>query len=484
MTKAIWWVRRDLRLTDNPALHTAITNADEVIPLLILDERLIYSPYASEKRTAFYIANLHMLDQALHERGSKLVVRTGHPYQVLTKLVQQEGISAIYAQQDYSPFAIRRDNEIAAHLPLVRTGGIPIRSPDDVLKSDGLPYTVYTPYRRKWMSHEIISRSQILPSPKQINTPSLISHKLPTFPYYQEENNLFPVGEVAAKKVLGDFIKSGFGAIYDYTKQRDYPEILGTSKLSPYLRFGLISARLTALAAYETIANLPEKTASEQPRSKKKEPEKSGPQVWLDELIWRDFYISILAHFPTVRSQSFRTEYDQIQWNNDETEFERWCQGKTGYPFVDAAMRQLVQTGWMHNRARMVVASFLVKDLLIDWRWGERWFMQQLLDGDPAANNGGWQWAAGTGTDAAPYFRIFNPITQSKRYDSQGTYIRRFVPELAQVSSKFIHEPWLMSKSEQIRSHCVIEEDYPAPIVDHTWARERTLAAYKSALGK
>ena len=230
----------------------------------------------------------------------------------------------------------------------------------------------------------------------------------------------------------------------------------------------MLSPRLAALGAYRAIDAAPTADA------------RKGAETWLSELIWREFYHSIQHHFPHVRRSSFRPEYDRIAWSNDEADFAAWCAGRTGYPIVDAALRQLVQIGWMHNRARMIVASFLVKDLLIDWRWGERWFMQHLVDGDPAANNGGWQWSAGTGTDAAPYFRIFNPVSQGQKFDPDGVFVRRWVPELAHVTDQHIHQPWLMPQNEQIRSGCVIGVDYPAPIVDHAWARSRVLAAFQA----
>ena len=236
-----------------------------------------------------------------------------------------------------------------------------------------------------------------------------------------------------------------------------------------YLRFGMISARQAVATAVSCLENASSKAA------------RQGAETWLSELIWREFSSHILAHFPHVLRGNFRPEYDGIAWRNDEAEFRAWSNGRTGYPLVDAAMRQLTTTGWMHNRARMVVASFLVKDLLIDWRWGEKFFMQHLLDGDPAANNGGWQWAAGTGTDAAPYFRIFNPTAQAKKFDPDGRYIRKWLPELADVPQKFIHEPWQMPESVQNSSSCRIGQEYPAPIVAHHEARERTLAAYKNA---
>jgi deoxyribodipyrimidine photo-lyase len=282
----------------------------------------------------------------------------------------------------------------------------------------------------------------------------------------------FPPGEEEAKARLHAFVHGDDAPIFDYANDRNRPDLDGTSRLSPYLRFGMLAPRLAALAAYTALERAPSTGAAK------------GAETWLNELIWREFYLKILQEYPHVRQGAFRPEYDAIRWDNDAAAFDAWCAGQTGYPFVDAAMRQLNTTGWMHNRARMVVASFLVKDLLIDWRWGERYFMQQLVDGDPAANNGGWQWTAGTGTDAAPYFRIFNPITQGEKFDPDGAFVRRWVPELANVPGKFIHAPWTMAKSDQIRTGCVIGQTYPAPIIDHGWARQRTLDAYKIARGE
>ena len=271
-------------------------------------------------------------------------------------------------------------------------------------------------------------------------------------------------GEAAARRRLEQFLAEPAA---DYDDKRNRLDLDGTSRLSPYLRFGMVSARAAAVAAQNAQAE-----AREGARAK-------GLSTWLNELIWRDFYIHILYHFPHVRHTSFRETLRDIPWRNDPAEFDAWCNGQTGYPVVDAAMRQLRQTGWMPNRARMIVASFLVKDLLIDWRWGERWFMNQLIDGDPAANNGGWQWTAGTGTDAAPYFRIFNPVTQSHNFDPEGAYIRRWVPELAAMPSPAIHEPWRLKPQAQQALGCLLGRDYPQPILDHATARERTLAAYR-----
>jgi deoxyribodipyrimidine photo-lyase len=243
-------------------------------------------------------------------------------------------------------------------------------------------------------------------------------------------------------------------------------DLPGTSGLSPYLRFGMLSARQAAVAALEV---------GEHPEARE------GAQVWLDELIWREFYLHILYHFPNVLRESFRESLREIPWDNDTRAFAAWQEGLAGYPVVDAAMRQLRATGWMHNRARMIVASFLTKDLLIDWRWGERYFMQQLVDGDPASNNGGWQWSAGTGTDAAPYFRIFNPVLQGEKFDPEGAYVRRWVGELARVPDRYLQRPWLMPEEIQREAGCILGKDYPAPMVDHAWARERTLEAYRQA---
>lgn len=473
MKLAIWWIRRDLRLTDNQALQGAIDAGDAVLPLFILDPALLNSPWVGEKRTAFLFAGLHALDQQLRAKGSFLTVRHGSPNQLLQRVRQELSdaeieLVGIYAEADHSPYATARDRKIGHEHPLSLHEGIMIRNIGSVLKDDGSPYTVFTPYSRRWREQPTIRRQQIISAPATLETPQVIAtDPLPDIPTLATVLP-FPAGEEIAKQRLGAFVKGDDAPITEYAKQRDLPFADATSHLSPYLRFGMISPRLAALGAYNAREKADTSTARE------------GANTWLNELIWRDFYLTILAKFPTVRRHSFRAEYDQIAWANDETHFAAWSAGQTGYPFVDAAMRQLKTIGWMHNRARMVVASFLVKDLLIDWRWGEKWFMQQLVDGDPAANNGGWQWTAGTGTDAAPYFRIFNPITQSGKFDPTGEYIRHWVPELQSVPTKFIHAPWKMPNSEQRDIGCIIGENYPEPLIDHKWARERTLTAYRS----
>jgi deoxyribodipyrimidine photo-lyase len=345
--------------------------------------------------------------------------------------------------------------------------GVTVFPPGSVRKADGDPYVVYTPFARTWQELPRPGAAALLPEPEAIVTPDeLASEPIPDEPRLPDTVP-FAAGEAAARQQLDAFAT---GPIETYGQLRNRVDSDGTSRLSPYLRFGMLSPRAALVAADEAFAAAGSETA------------RKGAQTWRNELIWREFFVHILFFFPEARDHSFREKYRAIAWRNDEAEFEAWCAGRTGYPLVDAAMRQLATSGWMHNRARMVVGSFLTKDLLIDWRWGERWFMQHLIDGDPAANNGGWQWVAGTGTDAAPYFRIFNPVSQSEKHDPNGRFIRRWLPELANVPDNFIHAPWRMSQAAQEEAGCRIGRDYPAPIVDHGEARSHTLAAYKEVV--
>ncbi len=463
MSTAVWWIRRDLRLTDNQALTAACQAADQVIPLFILDPFFARSPYVAEKRLAFLYGGLAELDATLRQRGSHLIVRQGEPTAVLTHLLAETNAHAIFAEADYSSYARRRDTAVAQTLPLHLTNGLTVHHPAALTKQDGTPYTVFTPFKKNWLAKPFPARP--LSAPAHLSTPSTIaSLPLPTPPI----PSTFPPGEVAAHRRLNAFTSSPAHPIFAYAAQRDQLAEPATSQLSPYLRFGMVSARQAAWAAQDALTAAPDADAAR------------GAETWLSQLIWREFYITILYHFPHVARGSFRPAYDAIPWRNDPAEFAAWQAGQTGYPVVDAAMRQLTQTGWMHNRARMIVASFLVKDLLIDWRWGERFFMQQLVDGDPANNNGGWQWTAGTGTDAAPYFRIFNPVSQSQKFDRYGRYLRTWLPELAHLPDAYIHTPWLMPPLEQQRLGFVLNRDYPTPLVDHSQTRPRTLAAYQS----
>lgn len=472
MTTAIWWIRRDLRLTDNQALAAALSTAHLVVPVFVLDPFFDASAYVGDKRRAFLWGGLRELEADLRQCGGRLIVRRGRPLEQLQRLVQETGASVIYAEADFSPYARRRDAAVAAALPLRLLGGPTVHPPDAILKANGESYTVFTPFSRAWKSLPPPTPGALLPGPRsplRLSTPAdIASAAIPASP----AGHFLP-GEAEAQRRLADFTSGEDAPIYSYGRSRNRLDIEGTagaaSQLSPYLRFGMISARQAVVAALDAIARAANGD------------ERQGAETWLDELIWREFYNAILYHHPHVLRQSFRADLANIRWSDDADAFAAWCTGNTGYPVVDAAMRQLVQVGWMPNRARMITASFLVKDLLIDWRWGERFFMQHLVDGDPAANNGGWQWTAGTGTDAAPYFRVFNPVVQSAKFDPAGAYIRRWLPQLAAAPDATIHAPWQMPAAAQQAAGCTIGRDYPLPIVDHAWARERTLAAYAAA---
>jgi deoxyribodipyrimidine photo-lyase len=473
LTTAIWWVRRDLRLHDNDALRTALATHESVIPVFILDPALLVAPDAGEVRVAFLFGGLRALDADLRARGSRLIVRRGAPRTELTQLIGETGATAIYAEADPWPYARNRDGDIAARLPLQLTPGITVRPADLVCKADRSPYTVFTPYSRAWQALPPPSRADLRPAPERLPAPlaGLASMPVPARPALTSDVP-FPPGEAEALRRLHAFTAPGeLAPIYRYADGRNRMDWTGTSELSPYLRFGMVSAKRAMVAALDAAESAADAAA------------RRGAETWCNELIWREFYMSILHHFPAVLDREFRQELRAIPWANGQADFAAWCEGRTGYGVVDAAMRQLVKTGWMHNRARMIVASVLVKDLLVDWRWGERFFMQHLVDGDPAANNGGWQWTAGVGTDAAPYFRVFNPILQAEKFDPDGAYVRRWVPELARVQARFIHQPWTMPADEQRRAGCIIGVDYPAPVVDHAWARERVLAAYRQSTG-
>jgi len=453
-----------LRLSDNQALHAAIQSGDQVTPVFIIDPRLTETQPLPQKRIDFLWGGLQALDESLRACGSRLIVRRGDPSEELAHLVRESKASAIFAEEDFTPFAQRRDQAIARKLPLHLLPGLAMLSPGSVRKDDGNPYTVFTPFSKAWYKTLQDTSRKLIAAPERITTPTEIT----SLPLPNPNGNVqFPPGEMQALHRLQIFTSGDHAPIYQYAAQRNRPDLPGTSTLSPYLRFGMLSARQVVAAAEQATGFAPDETA------------RKGAQTWFNELIWRDFFISILWHFPNVAKESFRAELRQIAWRNNEAEFSAWKEGQTGYPIVDAAMHQLAKIGWMHNRARMIVASFLVKDLLIDWRWGERWFMQSLVDGDLAANNGGWQWSAGTGTDAAPYFRIFNPVLQGKKFDPLGDYVRQWIPELAKLPPKFIHNPWEMPPQLQIQLGVRLGVGYPFPVVDHTLARKRTLEAYQ-----
>ncbi len=465
----IFWFRRDLRLDDNLGLYMAIRSRQPVLPIFIIDPRLERGPWFSRNRTAFMLTALAALDARLRQLNSALLIRRGDPLEVLTALVSETGANALYFNRDYTPFARKRDEAV------VRQLGIAFRIVDDNLlvppeklrKDDGAPFKVFTPFHRRWNMltkpkiRELDFRAaRFLPHAHTSSPEPLARARLQPQPHVP----LPPADEHSAREQLSRFIAK---SISHYAESRNSLVIdpfvddnAGPSGLSPYLRFGILSPRQVYWNARDRYAE-----ASD-------EPVRQSIEAFCRQLAWREFFVHIMFHFPHVRRGNFRPEFDNLAWRDAPAELTAWQEGRTGYPIVDAAMRQLNAIGWMPNRARMITASFLSKHLLIDWRAGEAYFMRCLLDGDPAANNGGWQWTAGTGTDAQPFFRIFNPILQSRRYDNDGRYIQHWLPELRHLPASHLHQPWTL-KSTQL--------EYPPPIIDHRAARERALAAFQAA---
>jgi len=459
VTSVIWWLRRDLRLSDQPALQAALEHARQsqaaLVPAFILDARLLAA--SGPQRLAFLFGGLQALDDDLRARGSRLIVRQGDPLDELRQLAAQSQAVAVYAESDATPYARRRDAALEAHLPMRWAGGPWALPPEWVVKPNGQPYSVFTPFSKAWKARP--ERPALAEPPAWL--PAAPADLLSLPPPAAPALGLFPPGEAEARRRLDDFAA---GPIYAYADRRDRLDYDGSARLSPYLRLGMLSAGRAVAAARRAIQAAPDAAA------------RAGAETWLNELIWREFYLHLLYHYPQARRENFRPL--TVRWQNDPAAFAAWRDGRTGYPVVDAAMRQLAALGWMHNRARMIAASFLTKDLLIDWRWGERVFMQRLIDADPASNSGGWQWCAGTGADAAPYFRIFNPLSQGLKHDPQGDYVRAWLPELRRTPGEYIHQPWTMPPDVQRQAGCIIGQDYPPPIVDHAQARQRALEAY------
>jgi deoxyribodipyrimidine photo-lyase len=463
MTTLLHWFRRDLRLVDNTALFQAARDADRVVPVFILDDAYARDPNVGPARFRFLRESLEELERALARAGGRLIVRPGPASRALPEALSETNASGVYANAEIGPYPERRD---AAAKTAVESAGARFRlfpdallvEPDALATDAGDPYTSYTPFSKKWTAAE---KRDPLPAPAAFDTPLLRSVPLSSVSAWKDlaPDRLAPRGgESAARRLLRRFFA---GPAARYAVDRDRPDRAGTSRLSPHLHFGTISPR--------TI-----RAAAEQARRAAAPQARASLDKYLLELAWREFYHHVLFHFPRVAEESFRPELDRLAWRDDPEAFDAWKRGATGYPLVDAAMRELSTTHWMHNRARMVAASFLTKDLHIHWRRGEKWFERELADADLANNNGGWQWSAGTGTDASPYFRILNPLLQSRRFDPRGEYIRRFLPELARVPEGKIHEPWTMTVEEQRAARCAIGRDYPARIVEH--ARERAVA--------
>ncbi len=479
--KSLLWFRRDLRVFDHAALHHALKASKQVYCVFVFDtdilQPLLEKGSSADRRVEFIHASIIELDKELRQLGGGLIVRHGAARHEILALAAQLGVDAVFSNHDYEPQAKQRDAEVARALAADSRQWHSFKDHvifecDEILTLANQPFSIFTPYKNAWMKRIAEDGAfflkpypiekyaqQLAPAPLDGTIPSLAELGF-------KKTNLLDLqikpGMSGALSLLEDFMPR----IAQYGQGRDFPALKGPSYLSVHLRFGTISIRTLARMAYQTLHQ---------------DAEASGAAVWLSELTWRDFYFMILHHHPHVAQRSFKPDYDAIQWESGvhaDSVFQAWCDGRTGYPFVDAAMLQLNQSGYMHNRLRMVVASFLMKDLGIDWRWGEQYFAIKLNDFDLAANNGGWQWAASSGCDAQPYFRIFNPITQSEKFDADGKFIRRYLPKLAGLSNKHIHAPWLAPANEMDKASIKLGQNYPLPLVQHDEARKLTLQRY------
>ncbi len=420
----IFWFRRDLRLFDNTALNNALKSKFPVLPIFIFDEHILNQLDANDTRVTFIHEQLEIIQHKLLKYNSSLLVLKGEPTTIWKQLLATYDIESIYTNKDYEPYALERDRKIyklakEKNVAFLRFKDQVIFEENEILKNDGKPYTVYTPFKNKWL--------------KAFETVTLKTEEPVTSNFIQQKHSFPLLQDIGFTKSPIKVAAFNPKKINSYGENRDYPALDHTTHIGAHLRFGTLSVR-------QVILDLPKES-----------------EVYLSELIWREFFMQILFHYPNVKNNNFKPKYDAIPWRNNEEEFLKWCHGQTGYPLVDAGMRELNATGHMHNRVRMVTAGFLCKHLLIDWKWGEAYFASKLLDYDLAANNGNWQWAAGTGCDAAPYFRVFNPTTQIQKFDKELKYIKKWVPEINELH-------------------------YTKPIVDHKFARERAIETYKAAL--
>ena len=424
MKRVAFWFRRDLRIEDNCALQHAINSGAEIIPVFIFDSNIIDELPKNDSRITFIYQQLTKLNTIFQDMGGGMTVHIGDPVKIWSDLIDKYDLDGLFYNRDYEPYARERDKQV---YELFNNKKLEVHSfkdhvifePQQVLKDDGSPYTVFTPYKRKWLSK--FNRLKAYDCDLRKTTIVKLEKDFP---------KLETIGFEESDQSVPDF---HLDVVEDYAAKRNTPSIDGTSKLGPHLRFGTIGIRTIVQKVMD--------------RS----------DTFLSELIWREFFQQIIFHYPHVVNANFRAKYDGIEWRNNEEEFKKWCEGKTGYPMVDAGMRELNETGFMHNRVRMITAGFLCKHLLIDWRWGEAYFAEKLLDFELAANNGNWQWAAGTGCDAAPYFRVFNPSEQLKKFDKDMAYVKKWIPEL-------------------------LTEEYPQPMVDHKFARERAIDTYKKGI--
>lgn len=429
MSINIFWFRRDLRLADNHALYQALESEKPVQPLFIFDTNILNKLKSDDRRVKFIHDQIIVLNNELNRYNGSLMIRVGDPYEVFEKLLEDIDIVDVYANEDYEPYALKRDKAIHELLLKKRKNLLLFKDqlifhPDEILKTDGSPYEIFTPFSKRWKQSLKENSTDEYPSLKHLeNIRETENSKIPTLQElgFKDTNAIFPTKEPPV------------AIIRNYAETRNLPSVKGTTQIGIHIRFGTVSIRECVRLAIQ------------------------HSEVWLNELIWREFFTQMIFHYPHLTNKCYKKKYDRITWRNNEEEFERWKSGTTGYPLVDAGMHELSETGFMHNRVRMVTASFLVKHLLIDWRWGEAWFAEKLLDYDLAINVGNWQWVAGCGCDAAPYFRIFNPITQQLKFDPDNQYIKTWITEYGTNA-------------------------YPEPIIDHQFARIRCLEAYKIAI--
>lgn len=464
--KSLLWLRRDLRLYDNAALYHALKESSSVHCTFIFDSSILEAlENKADQRVEFIWESLLQIKKQLNKFNSDLIVKHGDPMIIIPELVKDYQCEALYMNKDYEAYAIKRDTEIVKKLKVknFQYKDQVLFEENEILTQSGTPYTIFTPYKNNHLKKiffegvnqfdcEVLSKNYA-----KLNLMPML--KLADIGF--KKSNLkelpIPIGMDGGKLLIEDFRKR----IHDYKLKRDFPGTKGVSYLSVHNRFGTVSIRQLAKIALEKTSE--------------------GASVWLSELIWRDFYFQILFNFPHINEgKTFKLKYNDLKFENDPVNFTAWKEGMTGYPIIDAAMRQLNKTGFMHNRLRMIVASFLVKDLLIDWRWGEAYFAEKLIDFDFSANNGGWQWAASTGCDAQPWFRIFNPILQSKKFDSEGKFIKKYIPEISTLTASEIHDPWEKSKNDTISKKINLGVDYPMPIVNHSEQRIKALDIYSA----
>jgi deoxyribodipyrimidine photo-lyase len=474
--RSIVWLRRDLRLHDNAALYESACASESLCIAYVLDPQLLHGDRMGAPLVASFFSAIAELRSNLRKRASDLALFEGDCALELVALARRAGAEAVFYNEDYEPDAIVRDARVAEALARAEIDTQVCLDhvyfgAGELLQSNGNPYQIFTPYKRRWLDARALGARLPYPSNRAIEGKLLgrdeigptVETPTPEMWGFASSAKYPTVSESAARAALDTFVDSG--RIERYRDARDFPARPGTSHLSPQLRAGTIGIRTCVERAFECLAGAAPLA-------------RTNVETWISELVWRDFYQMVLKRWPHVASKPFLEAAERIVWRRSHSDFEAWCAGKTGYPIVDAAMRQLNSSGWMHNRLRMICASFLTKDLLIDWRWGERYFERQLADADLAQNNGGWQWSASTGTDSVPYFRIFNPILQGKRFDPEGAFIRTMLPELARVPDAFVHAPWEMPPLVAAEAGVLLGTTYPEPIVEHAQARERAIRAF------